>query len=328
MSNSSQGVAVDAVAVPDGTEYETALDVVLGLAHPLPENPTPQELALHRGLAVARHIWAASTWRSSAYLWRRYQQHAAEMARGPRTYSKEDVAISFCETQAVCPASRHTYATALLSVFKRLGEPVNKFRTYATALTAEGATAPHRQAPPASRAALTTLLMRATDLETKATLFLLWKASARMSDVRSLVKESFVVEREGRRIIISWGPTKTTRLRFNSPHAVTVVDGERPMTILTDRIAQLAPRQRFTTVTVAQMNRFLREMMPQAGLTSHSFKHGSVRHLMQQVELGALTMGQVQQAARHQRLESTLTYEADPTIRGPALGTQTATRLL
>ncbi len=322
------GVVANVPGADVSEEYETALDVALGLARPLSENPSRYERALHHGLLVCRNIWATTTWRSASALWKRFVLFSREMAKEPRQYTKEEVAIAFCETQSVCEATRHTYAVLLLAIFKRLGEPALKFRTYATALTADGATKSTRQAVPATRTQVTTLLMRATALELKATLFMLWKASARVSDVRSLTKESFIVERNGCRIIVTWGTTKTTRFHPDSPHAVTVLDSDRPMTILTNRLAELQQGQRFTTVTVAKMNQFLKAMLPQAHLTSHSFKRGGVMALFRRVEPGDLTVAQVQQAARHRRIESTLGYGNDPTARGPALGSQTATRLL
>jgi len=315
--------------IPRPAQQSTALDVALGLARPLSATPSANELALHHGLSVAKNVWASSTWRTGSALWKRFQVHCEELENEEIPFTKEEAAIAFCDRQSVCEASRHTYAAQLLSIFRRLGEPANLLGTYTVALTAGGATIPTHQAPPATRAQVTTLLLRATNLELKATIFLLWKATARMSDLRNLVKESFLVQNQGRRIIVSWGSTKTTRFNYlQSPHAVTVLDGERPMQIILDRLAELRPGQRFTTVTVSQMNHFLKEMLPAARLTSHSFKHGSVRALMQQVEPGDVTLAQVQQAARHQRLSSTLTYEADPAIRGPALGTQAVTRLL
>jgi len=305
----------------------TALEVALGLARPQSDNPSPWERALHSGLAVARQIWATTTWRNSSALWLRYLRYVAEMDGEAEIYSKEETAVAFCQAQTVCPASRLTYATTLRAIFTRLGEPTRLLAMYCLGLRADNI-APTRQATPATRSQVTTLLMRATSMELKATIFLMWKASARMSDVRTLVKESFTVQREGCRIVVQWGRTKTTRLQPFSPHGVTVLDSDRSMTILADRIEELQHGQRFTTVTVAKMNDYLRTTLPAAGLTSHSFKRGGVMTLFGRVEQGDLSVAQVQQAARHQRLESTLAYGNNPAVSGPALGSQAATRLL
>jgi integrase len=306
----------------------TALDVVLGLARPLSAAPTPLESALHSGLAVARQIWAATTWRNNSALWLRYLRYVEEMDAEDTEYSKEETVIAFCQSQAVCPSTRRTYASALKAIFCRLDQPTSLLAMYCLGLQANGATAPQWQAVPATREQVASLLSAAPTLEQRATIHLMWKASARMSDVRSLVKESFQVLRGGCRIVVRWGSTKTTRLQPFSPHNLSVLDAERPMEIIAARVAELRPRQAFTTVDVAAMNRFLRDTLPEAGLTSHSFKRGGITELMGLVEAGAVTLSQVQQAARHQQLESTLRYSGMTAATGAALGTQAATRWL
>jgi hypothetical protein len=296
---------------------------------PLAGLPAPMQSTLTRVLSTAKNVWATSTWDHRTSVWGQFQKYVATL---PPDVTPDLAMALFVEQKTILPSSKVTYANTLASLAKRSQIDVPLLRLYSAGLRNAGATNPTRQAPPVTVSQMQSLLQSRLDLSVRAIVFVMWKAASRWDDVAHLTLSSFTIVSD-RKVLVTWGPTKSNRQCAFQPSSWTLIEHRLPMTLLLGHLASLAPDGKFAQITSADFLRRIRAVATCDNLTLHSFKRGALSHLNHQVNLGLLEAHILPLIAKHadplsRYPASTLRYLDDHVAKAEMLGTGRATILL
>lgn len=254
---------------------------------------------------------------------------------------------AFISNLQVASSTRSNYASALGSTARRMGLQVPMLDLLRAAANAVGPTTPTRQAVPATRLQIFSLINAAlhnnnNNKRLAVAIYLCWKTASRWADVMMLNRESFLnltTAATDNFLVIQWGATKTNRKQEFRPDSWTVVVEENIgvawMTALTIEVIAALPRGRLLVEqTTEQLRRFMRQHEATAELTAHSVKRGAVNLLVDAAVDGRLADPRlIPLLAKHKDQlhafpSTTLRYVEDKVKLALMLGTQHVTRLL
>ena len=290
-------------------------------------------------LRVARSVWANSTWEARQHLWARFNEFCSRWSLDPAKHFDYCVAVFVESTRATTlPASRLKYSLDLTAIGSRLGHDLTLTRLYQAGLRATGALVPTEQASPVTIEQLRHLAARATlqrqGQRLYAALFLLWKSASRWDDISRLVRRQ-IVKSGPDEIIINWRDnTKTTRADPFRPDSQTAIrhDPRIPQEVLT-ALDQLEPTEPIFAHTTQWFEAWLKQELPQAGITAHSFKTAAISIVARAAADKTIPLRLIPLLAKHKTATqdlptTTLRYIQDITLKADLLETGSATILL
>ncbi|OGG55578.1 MAG: hypothetical protein A3F84_06460 [Candidatus Handelsmanbacteria bacterium RIFCSPLOWO2_12_FULL_64_10] len=301
--------------------------------------------SLRPAAKMIRGLWAESTWSRRAALLLRVNTFAREQQLLHLPLGVQMTA--FVSNQRVAASTVASYASALGSTARRLGQQVPMLDLLGAAARGAGSTTPMRQARPATRLQLFFLvnrLLRNSNNRMAVAVWLVWKTASRWDDMRHLTRSSFLnlaSMHADNFLVIQWGRTKTNRRQEFRPDGWTAVVEEDPelawLWALTQRtIARLRSASEPLlppSATTEALRRLLRAYPETQQLVGHSFKRGAVNALVEAAVERRLDPHLIPLLAKHKDAlhgfpTTTLRYVEDKVKLALMLGTQNATRLL
>lgn len=305
--------------------------------------PATTEEKLVRGVETAvSSMWAASTWRARAQLWRRFTAFVKKNNISSWPPGLQAASFITSATANVAVTSRLTYAKDLAAIMRRLGQPVPLMGMLCTALRADGGTIPTTQAVPASRSQIAFLFNTAVAQHNTTLAFAIWiawKTCSRWDDILTLQKRHFIYSNGHDTIVIEWGATKSTRLDPYRASGWTVIQEDRNQALIRSltAIVRALPSMDSFFISDWTTSRFIRWTQSHErteSLTAHSIKRGAVGFLMMMAARGLLHDPRIisvlakHKDALHEFQSTTLRYAPNKVHTARMLGTQHATRLL
>lgn len=290
---------------------------------------------LDAAYSMASKAWADSTWQDRCYLIKRYA-HFTRTTPLPGDTSEGMAVAAFVEATAVSLASRLQYAKTLHAVLSQITqqEALVDLKFYMAGLRASGAMIPTRQAQPATKAQVATIMAAAPTVGLRVATWLAWKSASRWGDIAGL-KATQVKEISPNELLVSWGQsTKTGR---QNPFTVSGWTLIRHTTVIPPEYVKYIKErgtQPLTTITTDQFDKWVKTVQGCEQLTAHSLKRGALTHLLQCAADGKLRIDRIATIAKHAHLghdalpATTLRYVADTVALARALGTHEATVLL
>lgn len=178
------------------------------------------------------------------------------------------------------PQGQLAYAKALSGVFRQLSWDRTDLLALASALRAQGAEIPEKQAEPLKKEHLEQWLATLADPLLKLAAMVCWKTASRWGETALLTRENFIsVEPE--EIIVAWGTLpKGRRADPYTPSMYTVIVGQWTGEIA--RLLQLVPTQDqpFCPWPTERLDAELKNVPCMAAYTGHSFKKGAATHVI------------------------------------------------
>ena len=240
---------------------------------------------------------------------------------------------------STAPATRLKYSLDLTAVATRIGfKDLPLSRMYQGGLRASGALIPTEQATPITLEQLQQLQARALTQRRGtallAALFILWKSASRWSDVSNITSKQ-IARITPTEIVVHWSDrTKTTRSDPHRPDSqVAIRHLPQIPPIIIDALISLTPDEPLWPHTTEWFNRWLKEALPNASITAHSFKTAALAIIARGCISNRLPISLVALVAKHKTSTpelpgTTLRYIRDSGLKADLLRTAEATALL
>lgn len=219
------------------------------------------------------NMWAPSTWRGRASLWRRLKAFCAARALPV----SPDSATLFVVACGVAPSSEATYASSLAALFRQLGVESPSLAALARASRLEG-DAETKQATPITKKELETFVFSPkTPLRLRVWAALCWASASRAADVAGLRAKNLLFSSE-KEIVVQWGTVPKGRRRSPwRPSAFVVVTGSLTPFLHAHLPSLLDPKKPLLSNPQDGV-RSLQSLFPP--LSGHSFKRGALEVLL------------------------------------------------
>jgi hypothetical protein len=233
-----------------------------------------------------------------------------------RVARTELAAISFLNATGVSPRSQLTYLGHLQAMLK----PLSPLQKYKRGLQRIGSTDPMKQALPASRQHIDTLMAKMIfNRSLRVAIWLAWKTASRWGDIFAL-RGSSILLADQTAIIIYWGPhTKTSQsgTKLWAPHLFTVIlpnvkgldTAIWPAAV--SHLKSLQPNQSLTQISTDNVTKLIKQSFPT--LSAHSIKRGAVTLLIDAGCPHELISRLAKHAAPNTFSSTTLAYGASAT---------------
>lgn len=250
--------------------------------------------ALDRLRGVVARIWAPTSTAQRFRLWNRL----LEWTRSNSLAVDADSAVLFVLATGVTPQSQLTYAKQLSGIFRHFGWNSQSLLSFASALTADGATIPENQAAPIDKVALVGWA-RGQPAALQLAAIVAWKTASRWGETRALSSRNFVHVADDE-VIIDWGTLP--KGRRSSPFTLsrwTVILGDLTREIA-GLVMTLGQFDRLTEISSEELNLLWRKAPGMENFTAHSIKRGAVTHLFLRLAQGApITEELIARLAKH-----------------------------
>ena len=299
-------------------------------------------------LSVIQNMWAESTINNRQILWKRFEEFCK--MRNLKLLDQMDYAIPlFCEhckkqNKLIKSSSRLQYSKDLSAIAGRFSIKIPITRMYQTALRAEGATIPQKQAPAITFDHLTQLVHQALQHKREflrntlyTTIYLMYKTASRFDEVHNITHQQINII-NNKEIIINWSNrTKTTRVnnQFRADNVICVFDENGHPQIVLDTLNDLRRRPHLFSWTVTAFDKWIKTLpQPLPKYSAHSIKAFSVTLLSQMAAFNHIPPYAVAVMAKHKidhpdlLPATTNRYIRDDTVKAHLNPSKTATNLL
>jgi hypothetical protein len=285
-----------------------------------------------------KHIWATSTWKQRAQLWRRLDEFSNRHNIQHLPLGMRATAM-ISSLNNISQSSKLTYAKSFRGIAHQLSMQTPLLSLYVSSLNADGAGIPTHQALPASQLQVRTLIRWCiTELNSPrlaTAIYIMFKTASRWDDVANLQKRS-LIHSEQNQLIIEWGKTKTNRRMQYLVFGWTIIEElnyPEMIQIALETFANLKDDEFLCQLETDRFVRIIQRHPLCKELTAHSFKRGAADVLWQAaanniIDPRRITMLLKHKDQQHDFPSTTLTYAPNKVNLAKAFKTNELTRLL